>query len=161
MCHVSGPRGNSLGYFCPSRTSFQCFSQASGASRSQHRLSSFLLTKDGSRGCNAVGSHIDNCDTEYTYAAAVISLYFHIHPSPSLELMTLTTVTLQLHLQQLISNYLTTIQKRGCDSRFRGSPARWLKISLQEAFPRYFRGFPTSWSKGQCRIPVPEITSYW
>ena len=31
------------------------FSQASGASRSQHRLSSFLLTKDGSRGCNAVG----------------------------------------------------------------------------------------------------------
>ena len=51
-----GPRGNSLGYFfCPSRASFQCFSQASGASRSQHRLSSFLLTKDGSRGCNAVG----------------------------------------------------------------------------------------------------------
>ena len=40
---------------CPSRASFQCFSQASGASRSQHRLSSFLLTKYGSRGCNAVG----------------------------------------------------------------------------------------------------------
>ena len=55
MCHVSGPRGNSLGYFCPSRASFQCFYQASGASRSQHRLSSFLLTKDGSRGCNAAG----------------------------------------------------------------------------------------------------------
>ena len=55
MCHVPGPRGKSLGYFCPSRASSQCFSQASGASRSQHRLSSFLLTKDGSRGCNAVG----------------------------------------------------------------------------------------------------------
>ena len=41
--------------FCPSRASSQCFSQASGASRSQHRLSSFLLTKYGSHGCNAVG----------------------------------------------------------------------------------------------------------
>jgi hypothetical protein len=55
VCHVSDPRGNSLGYFCPSRASSQCFSQASGASRSQHRLSSFLLTKDAPRGCNAVG----------------------------------------------------------------------------------------------------------
>jgi len=53
VCHVPGPRGNSLGYFCPSRALSQCFSQASGASRSQHRLSSFLLTKDGSRGCDA------------------------------------------------------------------------------------------------------------
>ena len=53
MCHVPGPRGNSLGYFRPSRVSSQCFSQAPGASRSQHRLSSFLLTKDGSPGCNA------------------------------------------------------------------------------------------------------------
>ena len=42
-------------FFCPSTAPSQCFSQASGASRSQHRLSSFLLTKDGSRGCNAVG----------------------------------------------------------------------------------------------------------
>jgi len=41
--------------FCPSRVSSQCFSQASGASRFQHRLSSVLLTKYGSRGCNAVG----------------------------------------------------------------------------------------------------------
>ena len=41
--------------FCTSRTSSQCFSQAPGASRSQHRLSSFLLTKDGSNGCNALG----------------------------------------------------------------------------------------------------------
>jgi len=41
--------------FCPSRASSQCFSQASDASRSQHRLSSFLLTKYGSHGCNAVG----------------------------------------------------------------------------------------------------------
>jgi len=41
--------------FCPSRASSQSFSQAPGASRSQHRLSSFLLTKFGSRGCNAVG----------------------------------------------------------------------------------------------------------
>ena len=40
---------------CLSRASPQCFSQAPGASRSQHRLSSFLLTKGGSRGCNAVG----------------------------------------------------------------------------------------------------------
>ena len=57
MCHVPGPRGSSLGYFCPSRASSQCFSQASGASRSQHRLSSFsfLLTTYGSRACNAVG----------------------------------------------------------------------------------------------------------
>ena len=55
MCHVPGPRGNSLGYFYPSRASSQCFSLAPGASRSQHCLSSFLLTKDGSRGCNAVG----------------------------------------------------------------------------------------------------------
>ena len=42
-------------FFCPSRESSQCFSQASGASRSQHRLSSFLLTKYGSRGCSALG----------------------------------------------------------------------------------------------------------
>ena len=41
--------------FCPSRASSQCFSQAPGASRSQHRLSSFLLTNYGSHGCNAVG----------------------------------------------------------------------------------------------------------
>jgi len=40
--------------FCP-RASSQSFSQAPGASRSQHRLSSFLLTKFGSHGCNAVG----------------------------------------------------------------------------------------------------------
>jgi len=46
--------------FCPSRASSQCFSQAPGASRSQHRLSSFLLTKYGSRGCNAVGCAITN-----------------------------------------------------------------------------------------------------
>ena len=55
MCHVPGPRGNSLGYFCPSRASSQCFSQASGARRSQHCLPSFLLTKYGSRRCNDVG----------------------------------------------------------------------------------------------------------
>jgi len=30
VCHVPGPRGNSLGYFCPRRASSQCFSQASG-----------------------------------------------------------------------------------------------------------------------------------
>ena len=41
--------------FCPSRASPQCFSKASGASRSQHRLSSFLLMQYGSRGCSAVG----------------------------------------------------------------------------------------------------------
>jgi len=41
--HVPGPLGISPGYFCPSRASSQCFSQTSGASRSQHRLSSFLL----------------------------------------------------------------------------------------------------------------------
>jgi hypothetical protein len=56
VCHVpAGPRGISLGYFCPSRASSQCYSQVSGASRFQHRLSSFLLTKYGSRGWNAVG----------------------------------------------------------------------------------------------------------
>jgi len=55
VCHVPGTRGISPGYFCPSRASSQCFSQAPGASRSQHRLSSFLLTKYGSHGCNAVG----------------------------------------------------------------------------------------------------------
>ena len=58
LVRVSRPRSTrqfSGLFFCPSRASFQCFSQASGASRSQHRLSSFLLTKDGSRGCNAVG----------------------------------------------------------------------------------------------------------
>ena len=41
--------------YCPSRASSQCYSQAPGASRTQHRLSSFLLTKSGSHGCNAVG----------------------------------------------------------------------------------------------------------
>jgi len=55
VCHVPGTRGISPGYFCPNRASSQCFSQASGASRCQHLLSSFLLTKYGSRGCNAVG----------------------------------------------------------------------------------------------------------
>jgi len=56
VCHVPSPRGISPGYFfCPSRASSQCFSQTPGASRSQHRLSSFLLTKYGSHGCNAVG----------------------------------------------------------------------------------------------------------
>jgi len=43
-------------WLCPSRASSQCFSQAPGASRSQHCLSSFLLTKYGSRGCDAAGS---------------------------------------------------------------------------------------------------------
>jgi hypothetical protein len=47
VCHVPGPRGNSLGYFCPSRAPSRCFSQAPGASRSQHRLFSFLRTKYG------------------------------------------------------------------------------------------------------------------
>ena len=42
--------------FCPSRASSPCFSQAPGASRSQHRLSSFLLMNYGSHGCNAVES---------------------------------------------------------------------------------------------------------
>ena len=58
LVRVSRPRSTrqfSGLFFCPTRASSQCFSQASGASRSQHRLSSFLLTKDGSRGCNAVG----------------------------------------------------------------------------------------------------------
>ena len=58
LVRVSRPRSTrqfSGLFFCPSRASSQCFSQAPGASRSQHRLSSFLLTKDGSRGCNAVG----------------------------------------------------------------------------------------------------------
>ena len=58
LVRVSHPRSTrqfSGLFFCPSRASSQCFSQASGASRSQHRLSSFLLTKDGSRGYNAVG----------------------------------------------------------------------------------------------------------
>jgi hypothetical protein len=41
-------------FFCPSRAPSQCFSHASGASRSQHRLSSFLLTKYGPRGYNVV-----------------------------------------------------------------------------------------------------------
>ena len=41
--------------FAPAASS-QCFSQAPGASRSQHCLSSFLLTKYGSRGCDAAGS---------------------------------------------------------------------------------------------------------
>ena len=55
VSHFPGPRGISPGYFCPSRASSQCFSQAPCASRSQYRLSSFLLTKYGSRGCNAQG----------------------------------------------------------------------------------------------------------
>ena len=37
VCHVPGPRGISPGYFCPSRTSSQCFSQALGASRTRTR----------------------------------------------------------------------------------------------------------------------------
>jgi hypothetical protein len=36
VCHVPGPRGNSLGYFCPSRASSQCFSQASGDAEIGH-----------------------------------------------------------------------------------------------------------------------------
>jgi hypothetical protein len=56
LVRVSRPRSTrQFSRLCPIRASSQCFSQASGASRSQHRLSSFLLTKDGSRGCNAVG----------------------------------------------------------------------------------------------------------
>ena len=38
--------------FCPSRESPQRFSQAPGSSRSQLRLSSFMLTKYGSLGCH-------------------------------------------------------------------------------------------------------------
>jgi hypothetical protein len=30
VCHVPGPRGISLGYFCPSRAASQCFCQAPG-----------------------------------------------------------------------------------------------------------------------------------
>ena len=41
--------------FRPSGAPAQYSCQASGARNSQLRLSSFLLTKDGSRGCNAVG----------------------------------------------------------------------------------------------------------
>jgi len=55
VIHLPGPRGISLCYSCPSRASSQCFYLASGASRSQHRLSSFLLTAHGSRSCNAPG----------------------------------------------------------------------------------------------------------
>ena len=58
LVRVSRPRSTRQFFglfFCPSRASSQCFSQASGASRSQHRLSSFLLMKYGSRGCNALG----------------------------------------------------------------------------------------------------------
>jgi len=57
LVRVSRPRSTRQfsGLFLPSRASSQCFSQAPGASRSQHRLSSFLLTKYGLRGCNAVG----------------------------------------------------------------------------------------------------------
>jgi len=56
VCHVPGPRGNSLGFFlAPAGHRLNVFSQAAGASRSQHRPSSFLLTKYGSRGCNAAG----------------------------------------------------------------------------------------------------------
>ena len=42
-------------FFCPSRASSLYFSKAPNASRSQNRQSSFLLTKCGSRGCNAAG----------------------------------------------------------------------------------------------------------
>ena len=42
-------------FFCPSRASSQCFSQAPGASRSQYHLSSCSLTKYESRICNAAG----------------------------------------------------------------------------------------------------------
>ena len=53
MCHVPGPRGISPGYFvAPAGHRLNVFP---GASRSQHRLPSFLLMKYGSRGCNAVG----------------------------------------------------------------------------------------------------------
>ena len=54
VCHVPGPRSISPGYFLPQQGIVSIFSQASGASRFQHRLSSFLLTKYGSRGCNDV-----------------------------------------------------------------------------------------------------------
>jgi len=44
VLHVPGTRGISAGYFfCPSGAPAQCSCQAAGASRSQHRLFSFLL----------------------------------------------------------------------------------------------------------------------
>jgi len=58
LVRVSLPRytKHSSGYFfAPAGHRLNVFSQAPGASRSQHRLSSFLLTKYGSRGRNAVG----------------------------------------------------------------------------------------------------------
>ena len=57
MCHVPGPRGISPRYFCPRRASSQYLSQAPapGASRSQHRLSSFLPMKNCSRSYCATG----------------------------------------------------------------------------------------------------------
>ena len=58
LVRVSRPRSTrqfSGLFFCPRRAPSLCLSQASGANRSQHRLSSFLLTNYGSRGCNAVG----------------------------------------------------------------------------------------------------------
>ena len=48
VCHVPGTRGISPGY-APAGHRLNVFL------RRRHRLSSFLLLKDGSRGCNAVG----------------------------------------------------------------------------------------------------------
>ena len=46
--------------FCPSRAPSQCFSKVPGASQFRHRLSSFLLTKYGPRGCNVAGCTYTN-----------------------------------------------------------------------------------------------------
>ena len=57
LVRVSRPRSTRQfsGLFLPQQGIVSMFFSGVGASRSQHHLSSFLLTKDGSRGCNAVG----------------------------------------------------------------------------------------------------------
>jgi len=58
LVRVSRPRSMMRlfnGLFLPQQGIVSIFSQESDASRSQHRLSYFLLTKYGSRGCNVAG----------------------------------------------------------------------------------------------------------
>ena len=55
MCHVPGPRGNSLGYFLPQQGIVSMFFSGVGRQPISAPAFLFLVTNNGSRGCNAAG----------------------------------------------------------------------------------------------------------
>ena len=137
LVRVTRPRSTRQfsGLFCPSRASSQCFSQASGASRSQHRLSSFLLRaasfcqnkKQGLCICfNVLFSiwnllHLNTASTQLSIKTSHLeptrassSIYFNC-AMPALKLKSLVFLLLSLKAPQfaILDTCLALIQEKG------------------------------------------------